>query len=58
MTDEPVVTVLVARELIDGMQGDWSPPVQVRIVETPGIGTGWELIARRIYDLDEQVRSE
>ena len=25
----------------------WSAPVQVKVIETPGIGTGWEMIFRR-----------
>lgn len=45
MPEQPTVTVLVSRELIEQL-GDWSEPVQVRIIETPGIGTGWEMEAR------------
>lgn len=48
MTEQPTVTVLVSRELIDQIGEDWSGPVQVRIVETPGIGTGWEMTARTV----------
>lgn len=44
-TEAPTVTVLVSRELLEEL-GEWSPPVQVRIVETPGTGTGWEMTAR------------
>lgn len=52
MTENPTVTVLVSPELIAQMKDDWSPPVQVQIIETPGVGTGWELVARRIYAPD------
>lgn len=45
MTETPTVTVLVSRELLAEL-GEWSAPVQVKVVETPGIGTGWEMIAR------------
>lgn len=45
MTEQPTVTVLVSRELLEEL-GQWSAPVQVKIVETPGVGTGWEMIAR------------
>lgn len=45
MTEHPIVTVLVSRELLEQL-GEWSEPVQVKVVETPGVGTGWELIAR------------
>lgn len=40
------MTVLVSPELIKQMNGEWSEPVQVQVIETPGIGTGWEMIAR------------
>lgn len=42
---EKIVTVLMAGELVDELE-EWSPPVQVRIIKTPGIGTGYEAIAR------------
>lgn len=45
MPEQPTVTVLVSPELLEQL-GDWSPWVQVRIVETPGVGTGWEMEAR------------
>lgn len=45
MAEQPTVTVLVSRELLEQL-GEWSEPVQVRIVETPAIGTGWEMICR------------
>jgi hypothetical protein len=41
------VTVLVDTELLAEL-GDWSQPVQVKIIETPGAGTGYELIAREV----------
>jgi hypothetical protein len=47
MTEQPTVTVLVSRGLLKHL-GEWSPPVQVRITETPGVGTGWEMTARTV----------
>lgn len=55
MPEQPTVTVLVSPELIDEL-GEWGPPAQVRIIETPGVGTGWELIARRIYGPEEGAK--
>ena len=46
MPEIPSVTVLVSPELIAQMNGEWSAPVQVQIVETPGVGTGWEMTCR------------
>jgi len=40
------VTVLVATDLLPEL-GDWSDPVQVKLIETPGLGTGYELTFRR-----------
>lgn len=53
MTENPSVTVLVSPELIAQMDGEWSPPVQVQVIETPGVGTGWEMIARTYSPDDE-----
>lgn len=47
MSADRVVTVLVSTELLAEL-GDWSPPVQVKIIETPGVGTGYEMIARSV----------
>jgi hypothetical protein len=54
MEGDRVVTVLVATELLAGLR-EWSQPVQVQIIETPGHGTGWELTFR-INEVD--VRAE
>lgn len=35
------VTMKVSKELIDQFR-QWSDPVEIKIVETPGVGTGWE----------------
>lgn len=56
MTENPdiVITVLVSRELLEEMRkrpSGWSPPCQVRIYETPGAGTGWEMEARTVEAL-------
>lgn len=40
------VTVLVSTELLAQLEADWSPPVQIQIRRTPGIGSGYEMIAR------------
>lgn len=48
MSEDRVVTVLVSTELLAEL-GDWSQPVQVKIIETPGVSTGYELIARRPF---------
>lgn len=45
MVEDGVVTVLVSTELLANL-GEWSEPVQVMVCETPGVGTGWELIFR------------
>jgi hypothetical protein len=42
-----IVTVLVSKELVVEL-GDWSPPVQVKIIRTPDVGTGYEMIARTV----------
>lgn len=47
VTEIPSVTVKVSPELLKQM-GEWSEPVQVKIMETPGTGTGYEMIARRV----------
>ena len=39
------ILLLVATDLLADL-GDWSQPVQVMIHETPGAGTGYELIFR------------
>ena len=41
------VTVLVATELLPELNA-WSHPVQVQIVETPDIGTGYEMIFQTV----------
>ena len=43
--DDRVVTVLVSTDYLAQLD-EWSNPVQVMICETPGVGTGWELIFR------------
>lgn len=58
MPEQPSVTVLVSPELIEQMKDEWSPPVQIQIIETPGVGTGWELIARRLYGLEEGAKPD
>jgi hypothetical protein len=45
--DGSTVTVLVSTELLERL-GEWSEPLQVMIRETPGVGTGWELIFRTV----------
>jgi hypothetical protein len=40
------VTVLVSLELLAQLEADWSPPVEVMITRTPGIGSGYEMVAR------------
>lgn len=40
------VTVLVSTELLAQLEADWSDPVQIQIKRTPGIGSGYEMIAR------------
>ncbi len=36
------VTLRMSPELAEKLR-TWSEPVQARLVETPGVGTGWEL---------------
>jgi len=57
MIENPSVTVLVSPELIKQMNGEWSEPVQVQITETPGVGTGWEMIFRTYPRADDGERS-
>jgi hypothetical protein len=45
--EEWSVTVAVTRDLVEAL-GQWSQPVRVMIRETPGVGTGWELICRTL----------
>lgn len=40
------VTVMVSTELLAQLQADWSPPVQIQVCRTPGIGSGYEMTAR------------
>lgn len=40
------VTVLVSTELLAQLEAEWSPPVQVQVRRTPGIGSGYEMICR------------
>lgn len=40
------VTVMVSAELMAQLEADWSPPVQLQVRRTPGIGSGYEMIAR------------
>jgi hypothetical protein len=40
------VSVLVSTELLAQLEADWSPPVQIHIDRTPGIGSGYEMVAR------------
>jgi hypothetical protein len=47
MLENSTVTVLVSTELIAELR-QWSAPVQIRVVDTPGVGTGYELEARRV----------
>jgi hypothetical protein len=49
---EGAVTVLVATELL-GELGDWSQPVRVRVDETPGTGTGYEMTFQTLYEDDD-----
>lgn len=39
------VSVLVSSDLLAELE-DWSPPVQVQVRRTPGIGSGWEMVFR------------
>lgn len=40
------VSVLVSTELLAQLEADWSPPVQIQITRTPGIGSGYEMMCR------------
>lgn len=51
--EDSSVLVRVHTDFLERL-GDWSEPVQVMIRETPGVGTGWELIFRIIRNSDEQ----
>lgn len=42
------VTVLVSTELLAQLEAEWSPPVQIQVRRTPGIGSGYEMICRSI----------
>jgi hypothetical protein len=44
----PAVTVLVSPELIKEL-GEWSQPVEVRVVKSDASPTGYEMIARKVY---------
>jgi hypothetical protein len=50
---EAAVTVLVATEFLAELD-EWSQPVQVKICETPGVGTGWELIFRTVEQPEKE----
>jgi hypothetical protein len=45
MDDRPMVTVEVSTEMVEALE-EWSPPVQVRVIETPGSRTGWMMEVR------------
>lgn len=50
MSERPeFVTVLVHRDLLAELK-EWSAPVQVKIIATPGHGTGYEMVARTVSD--------
>lgn len=57
MTEKPSITVLVSPELVKRL-GEWSEPVQVKVIETPGIEPGWEMIARTYSPDSEGTRSD
>jgi hypothetical protein len=42
------VTLKASPELLTQLMEGWSPPVQVRVIRTPGVGTGWEMEAREV----------
>lgn len=42
------VTLQVSHELLECLGEQWSPPVEVRVVATPGVGTGWEMDVRTV----------
>lgn len=44
-TDNPSVVVMMTPELVEQLD-EWSEYVQVKVVRTPGVGTGYELTAR------------
>lgn len=48
------VTVLVSTEMLAQLEADWSPPVQVQVRRTPGIGSGYEMVART-HQVDGQT---
>jgi hypothetical protein len=50
--EDNAVTVRVATEFLARL-GEWSDPVRVMICETPGVGTGWELIFQTLNGTDE-----
>ena len=41
------VLLRMSPELVEQLR-TWSEPVQARLVETPGVGTGWEMELRRL----------
>jgi hypothetical protein len=49
MEGDRMVTVLVATELLAEL-GEWSQPVRVQVIETPGRGTGYEMIFQAVSD--------
>lgn len=48
------VTVLVSTELLAQLEAEWSPPVEIQVRRTPGIGSGYEMIART-HTVDAQT---
>ena len=46
MEGDRKVTVEVSVELLAEL-GEWSEPLEVRVEDTPGFGTGWEMTLRR-----------
>lgn len=42
-----MICVMMTPELVEQLE-EWSEYVQLKVVRTPGIGTGYELTARRI----------
>lgn len=58
------VHVLVSTELLAQLETDWSPAVQLMIKRTPGVGSGYEMIARTHNclgdrdQLDRWIRTE
>ena len=42
------VPVLVSTDMIDVLR-DWSEPIRARVVETPGVGSGYEMNIRMHY---------